>query len=107
MVVLWCRESRDALASYDSVMSARPCPACGADSAQTIGTITAGQVVAGNTTYHADALMLLGIESSAPYDFASCGVCRFVYARELPAQEFLRSLYEEVIVPERAAFESQ
>jgi trans-aconitate methyltransferase/rubredoxin len=101
------RKVGTALTSYDSAMSARSCPACGADRAQTVGTITAGQVVAGNSTYHSDALTLLGIESSAPYDFVSCDLCRFVYVRELPAPGFLRLLYEEVIVPERAAFESQ
>lgn len=88
-------------------MSARSCPACGATRARTAGTITAGRVIEGNVTYHADALALLGIESSEEYGFSICGVCGFLYAAELPAPDFLRIVYEQVIDSERAAFESQ
>ena len=75
----------------------RSCPSCDADDATTVVELTASSIAGGNDTYRANALELLGVPPDASYPIVSCTRCGFVYARDLPAESFLTTLYRDVI----------
>jgi SAM-dependent methyltransferase len=79
------------------MQNSRSCPSCGTGEAAAVTSIAAAAVVEGNDTYCPDALALLGVPAGTSYPIVSCTRCGFVYARELPSDAFLTTLYRDVI----------
>jgi 2-polyprenyl-3-methyl-5-hydroxy-6-metoxy-1,4-benzoquinol methylase len=87
-------------------MTARPCPDCGDDRPSILLSVSARDVVEGNSTYRSDALTRLKVSPDERYPIVRCLSCSFVYAHRLPSEAFLQILYDEVIDSERARHEA-
>jgi SAM-dependent methyltransferase len=64
--------------------------------------MTAGEIARENWSYRADRIEHLCAAAPARFPLVRCLRCGFVYARLLPAQQFLHALYDEVIDLEAA-----
>ena len=88
-------------------MPTRACPSCESNKSRVVATLTARQIVDGNTTYRPDSLDILQVRAGDPFAFAECNDCGFLFAAEEPSESFLTALYTRVIDGERARKESQ
>lgn len=77
----------------NSELRSRPCPLCQSDSYTLVARGSAGQVIQSSPHYGQAACARLGIDPAAPFALAECDRCRFVYASEVPSDEFLARLY--------------
>lgn len=76
----------------------RPCPACGSHDRILLFPLKASQFCPANWTYAANYNELLGLTGSECFPIERCQSCRFVYARLLPSHDFLKLVYEQVIL---------
>lgn len=84
-------------ATADSRFSIRICPACGGGGRQLLFDLKAHQFCSVNPTYDEKFLELLRLEEGDHFPIDRCVDCGFVYARLLPTEDFLTTVYEDVI----------
>lgn len=82
------------------------CPICEGRRWDVIAAVEARRICELNSTYRSNALEILGLGGRERFEIARCRSCGFVFSSVVPAEEFLRTLYEEVIDPDRAYLES-
>lgn len=77
--------------------SVRLCPACGSGERLTLCELKPEQFCSTNWTYSNNYKELLNILDDMVFPIDRCIACGFVYARLLPATEFLSCVYDKVI----------
>lgn len=70
---------------------------CGATDADPVLELEAAEFCRTNWTYSPDFRTLLGLEDRALFPVVRCRRCGFLFARLLPSDEFLHTLYDVVI----------
>jgi 2-polyprenyl-3-methyl-5-hydroxy-6-metoxy-1,4-benzoquinol methylase len=75
----------------------RPCPACGSEERRTLFELNASQFCRANYTYAENYNELLGLAGNELFPIDRCVACGFIYARLLPADDFLKLVYDKVI----------
>jgi SAM-dependent methyltransferase len=81
----------------DSRLAVRACPLCGCGDRRVLLTLEAAQFCSVNWTYSADFRALLSLPAGALFPIDRCMGCGFVYARLLPDEGFLATVYDRVI----------
>lgn len=81
----------------DKRFSIRTCPFCGSEERRALFNLDAYRFCSVNPTYDQDFLKLLQLKETDTFPIDRCEKCEFVYARLLPAPEFLKTVYENVI----------
>lgn len=78
----------------------RSCPLCGASGGVTLLELEAHEFCAANWTYDPQWQQLLGVPRDMRFPVRRCASCGLAYATLLPDDDFLRTLYDRVIVKE-------
>jgi SAM-dependent methyltransferase len=78
----------------------RACPLCGSTKGAIILSPEAAEFCRANWSYDPRWRELLGLPPRAQFPLRRCSSCALVYATLLPDDDFMRTLYDQVIVPE-------
>lgn len=73
--------------------ASRACPLCGGDNTPIIARIRADQIIRSSPYYDDSSYERLGVSPSATYGISQCRECDFVFASQVPSDEFLERLY--------------
>lgn len=87
-------------------MVKRVCPMCGSARSRAVIHLSAQEIVKANWSYRQDKLADMGIDPKSRFSIHECSGCAFVYAGDLPSQDFLAFVYDELIDVEAARHES-
>ena len=75
----------------------RLCPICGANDTRILFPLQASEFAKLNWTYVTNFAERLKIAENAVYPVVRCAECEFVFARHLPSDAFLQTVYEDII----------
>jgi SAM-dependent methyltransferase len=79
---------------------------CGSARSRAVIYLGAEEIVLANWSYRQDRFADMGIDPKARFGIQKCSECAFVYAGDLPPQDFLAFVYDELIDIEAARHES-
>jgi SAM-dependent methyltransferase len=81
----------------DPRLQNRNCPLCRSERRRELFAMSAEDIFAANWSYHRHAIASLRLSPGQSFPIVRCLDCAFVYAGLLPANEFLSTVYDEVI----------
>jgi SAM-dependent methyltransferase len=75
----------------------RSCPHCGSSASATLLSLTCGDILQSNWSYRSAVASDLRLDSREAFFIVECNSCAFIYARLLPDNVFLHTVYDVLI----------